>query len=50
MMIKRQDCEISTQVQFLIGDRLYLSFIKDEEYQENFSKLIKALKQVCIAT
>ena len=24
MIIKRQDCEISTQVQFLIEDRLYL--------------------------
>ena len=46
ILIKRGKCNISSQVQFLIGDRLYLSFINDEDYDDNFCKVIRALEEV----
>ena len=30
----------------MIGDRLYLSIIRDEDYDNNFAKLINGLEEV----
>ena len=49
LVIKRQEeCDISHQVKLLLKDRVYLSFISDEEYDENLTKLIRALEEVAI--
>ena len=46
IVIKREECVISSQVQFLIEDRLYFSFINDEEYNKNLIKLLGGLEKV----
>ena len=46
ILIKHEECDISDQVKFLMGDRLYLKFITDQECEKNFDKLITALEKV----
>ena len=48
-IIKRQeDCNLSDQVEYQIGDVLYLKIIGDNEYDEKFAELNRALVQVII--
>ena len=47
IIIKREDnCEVSNQVQLIIADRLDLSFIRDDQYSDNFTELKKPLEKV----
>ena len=45
ILLKREECDISDQIKFLLGDRLYLKFITDEECKDNLQKLITALER-----
>ena len=48
-IIKREEeCNLSDQVDYQIGDDLYLSIIRDEEYTDEIAKLMKALEKVTI--
>ena len=48
IVIKRQECDILSWMQFLLEDWLYLPFIKNEGYDESLKKLIRALEEVCM--
>ena len=41
-----KECNLSDQVDYQIGDSLYLSVTQDEEYDEEIVKLMKALEKV----
>ena len=48
-IIKREEeCNLSDQVDYQIGDGLYLTIIRDEEYTDEIAKLMKALEKVII--
>ena len=46
VVLKREECANSDQINFLLSDLLYLRFITDDEYVDNLQKLIRALEQV----
>ena len=50
VLIKRHDCISAPQVEFLIEDRCWINFFKDEEYDERFIDLITALEEVIAFT
>ena len=54
IVINRQEWDFLSRMQFLLKDWFYLwslqlSFIKDEEYDESFMELIRALEEVWYA-
>ena len=46
IIVRRQNCDVSNEVQFILGNGLYLSFIGNDSYEKEFAKLLRALEKV----